>query len=169
MKKMSRELRTRLVQFKILNRLYWTPSKLYRVKLKQDPDCWRCQSGVGTLTHMLWSCQKIQDFWSEIHSNVTKIIGRDMPFSQRLYILGDPSALDDLPSHVAEWVLVALMLGRKRIISEWKASSPPPVSLWHTLLGRLAALESLSYRLINRVESFNLKWERYLSNMKEPV
>lgn len=125
MKKMSRELRTRLVQFKILNRLYWTPSKLYRVKLKQDPDCWRCQSGEGTLTHMLWSCQKIQDFWSEIHSNVTKIIGRDMPFSQRLYILGDPSALDDLPSHVAEWVQVALMLGRKLIISEWKASSPP--------------------------------------------
>ena len=49
MKKMSRELRTRLVQFKILNRVYWTPSKLYKVTLKQDPDCWRCQNGEGTL------------------------------------------------------------------------------------------------------------------------
>ena len=85
-----------------------------------------------------------------------------------LYILRDPSLLDDLPSHVAEWVQVAFMLGRKLIISEWKESSPPHVNLWHTHLARLAALERLSYRLINRMESFNLKWERYLSNMKEP-
>lgn len=32
MKKMSRELRTRLIQFKILNRIYWTPVKLHRAK-----------------------------------------------------------------------------------------------------------------------------------------
>lgn len=56
-KKMSRELRTRPVQFMILNRvhytLYSTHSKLYT--LKQDPDCWRCQNGEGTLIH---SCCK---------------------------------------------------------------------------------------------------------------
>lgn len=71
-KKMSRELRTRPVQFMILNRvhctLYSTRSKLYT--LKQDPDCWRCQNGEGTLIHSC--CQNIHDFWCEIHSNTTK-------------------------------------------------------------------------------------------------
>lgn len=38
-KKMSQELKTRLVQFKTLNRVYWTPSRLYRVKLVQTPEC----------------------------------------------------------------------------------------------------------------------------------
>lgn len=85
------------------------------------------------MTHMLWRCQKIQDFWSEIPSNVTKIIGGDMPFSQRLYALGDPSPLDDLPSHVAEWNQVTLMLERKLIISEWKPSSSPPLLASGTL------------------------------------
>lgn len=97
-KKMSRELKTRLIQFMILNRIYWTPSKLYKVKLIQTRECWRCHNGEGTLSHMLWSCPKIQDFWSEIHKNVTKIIARDVPFSQRLYILGDLSLLEDLSS-----------------------------------------------------------------------
>lgn len=153
MKKMSKELRTRLVQFKFLNRVCWT--KLYRVQLKEDPDCWRCQNGAGTLIHMLWSWQKIQDCWWEIHSNITKIIGCDMPFFQRLYILRDPSLLDDLPPHDAEWVQVALMLGSKLIFSVSKASSPPPVNLWHIHLARLAALEGLSHRLINSGKLLN--------------
>lgn len=35
--KSSSEIRTRLVHFKILNRVYWTPAKLHRVGLRQDP------------------------------------------------------------------------------------------------------------------------------------
>ena len=164
LKKLSRELKTRLVQFKILHRVYWTPSKLYRVKLIQTPECWRCQNGEGTLIHMLWSCPKIQDFWSEIHKNITQIIGCDIPFSQRLYILGDPALLEDLPSHNAEWVQTALMLGRKLIMSEWKAPSPPPVNLWHNQLGRLAALRSVSQSRFNEnSESVNPEMRETLS------
>lgn len=95
--------------------------------------------------------KKKKDFRCEIPSNITKITGGDLHLSQRPYIFGDPSLLDDLPHHDAEWVQVALMLGRKRIISECKASSPLPVNLWHTHLPRLAALEGLSYKQLNRV------------------
>ena len=38
-KKLSRELRTRLIQFKIINRIYWTPSRLFRVGLSESPKC----------------------------------------------------------------------------------------------------------------------------------
>ncbi len=89
-----------------------------------------------------------------------------MPLSRGLYIPGDPSPLEDLSSPSAEWVQTALMLGRKLIISEWKASSAPSVNLWYNHWGRLAALEGLTYRLMDRVGSFHLKWERYLSSIQ---
>uniref|UniRef100_A0A672FIY2 Uncharacterized protein n=1 Tax=Salarias fasciatus TaxID=181472 RepID=A0A672FIY2_SALFA len=42
-KKKSRELRTRLGQFKILQKMYWTPHRLHRAGLSGSPACWKCQ------------------------------------------------------------------------------------------------------------------------------
>lgn len=43
-------------------------------------------------------------FMGESHSHRAKAIGRDMLFSQRLYILRDLSLLDDLSPFAADWV-----------------------------------------------------------------
>uniref|UniRef100_A0AAZ1XSB8 Reverse transcriptase zinc-binding domain-containing protein n=1 Tax=Oreochromis aureus TaxID=47969 RepID=A0AAZ1XSB8_OREAU len=101
---MSRELRSRLVQFKILNRVYWTPSRLHRVGLATDDACWKCQQGSGTLLHLLWGCSKVQDYWTHIHTVVEKVVGQRVPFMNSLYVLGDPSALSHLPTPLAHWV-----------------------------------------------------------------
>lgn len=122
-KKMSRELKTRLIQFMILNRIYWTPSKLYKVKLIQTRECWRCHNGEGTLTHMLWSCPKIQDFWSEIHKNHSAWCAF---LSEAVYPWGPVATRGPLIP-----MQNALMLGCKLIISEWKAPSAP-VNLWQS-------------------------------------
>uniref|UniRef100_A0A669CJS1 Reverse transcriptase zinc-binding domain-containing protein n=1 Tax=Oreochromis niloticus TaxID=8128 RepID=A0A669CJS1_ORENI len=115
---MSRELRSRLVQFKILNRVYWTPSRLHRVGLATDDACWKCQQGSGTLLHLLWGCSKVQDYWTHIHTVVEKVVGQRVPFMNSLYVLGDPSALSHLPTPLAHWVQTAIMLGRKLLVKE---------------------------------------------------
>lgn len=160
-KKLSRELRTRLVQFKILQRVYWTPYRLHRVGLSDGPACWKCQEDVGTLVHVLWECPKIQEFWSSIHKVIEKIVGQTIPFCSRLYILGDPSMLRHLPSPLAQWTQTTIMMGRKLLVREWRGPSVPSFALWHSSLAQLAALERLSYRLLNRVDDFNNKWSRY--------
>lgn len=86
-------------------------------------------------------------FWLEIHSNIADdwmwhALLPESPWSR----MGSGSTDPDVKTY--------------GIISEWKASSPVPVSLWHIHLARFAALEGLSYRL-NRLGSFKLKWERY--------
>lgn len=93
--------------------------------------------------------------------DVTEIIGRDLAFSQRLYIPGDLPLLD--PPRDAEWVPGSTDAGAQTYISEWTHSSPCLDNLWHIHVARF-----LPCTPINRVESFNLKWERYLLNMKEP-
>lgn len=99
-KKLSRELRTRLIQFKLLHRIYWSPQRLYRANIIQAPECWRCLSRVGTLTHMIWNCPKIQNFWTGVYEFIKSVIHvqQDIPFLPRLFILGDPSILKHFPS-----------------------------------------------------------------------
>ena len=108
---MSRELRTRLIQFKIINRIYWTPSRLFRVGLSESPKCWKCQDMDGSLVHMLWGCPNVQSYWSSIKDKLKGIIGFDIPFCPRLFILGDPSILSNVSPPIAEWIQTALMLG----------------------------------------------------------
>ena len=160
-RKMSRELRTRLIQFKILNRVYWTPSRLFKVKLRDCSTCWKCQEEEGTLMHMLWDCPLIRDYWGGIRDHIEHVLGYEIPFSPRLYILGDPSVLDDLTPYDAEWAQTALMLGRKLIMCEWRAPAAPSVNVWFTQLGQVAALERLSFRLLNRVDNYWLKWDKW--------
>ena len=169
MKKMSRELKTRLIQFKILNRVYWTPSKLHRVGLRDNAGCWRCDDGVGTLVHMLWDCPAVQGFWREVQDYIHTILTEEIPFAPTLYVLGDPAALEELSHYDAEWVQTALMLGRKLIVMKWKDPNAPTAAEWYIQLGKLAALERLSFRLLNRVEVYMQKWERYLGYLGEVV
>ncbi len=141
-RKMSGELRTRLVQFKIINRVYWSPLKLHRAKLRDSPNCWRYGGNVGTLLHMLWSCLATQIFWFNIYDNIKLILESDFPFCPSLFVLGDPLPLKDVPSAQAEWVQSALMLGRKLIVKEWKATSLPSVRVWFSQLGIVAVSAS---------------------------
>ena len=111
--------------------------------------------------HMLWDCPLIRDYWGEIRDHIERILGCAIPFSPSLCILGDPSWLDDLTPYDAEWAQTALMLGRKRIMCEWRASSAPSVNVWFSQLGHVAALEKLSFRLINKVDNYWLKWDKW--------
>ena len=60
-KRVSRDIKIRWIQFKILNRFYWTPSRLFRLKLRDNADCWKCYSSEGTLLHLLWECPMVQN------------------------------------------------------------------------------------------------------------
>uniref|UniRef100_A0A3P9MG76 Reverse transcriptase zinc-binding domain-containing protein n=1 Tax=Oryzias latipes TaxID=8090 RepID=A0A3P9MG76_ORYLA len=164
-KKLSRELRTRLVQFKVLHRIYWTPSRLHKVGLSKTSACWKCQDATGTLLHMLWECPKVQSYWSSIHKEVEKVVGQDVPFQSRLFVLGDPSVLSRVSSPLSQWIQTTVMLGRKLLVREWKGPSTPSFTHWQTSLGQLAALERLSYRLLNRMDDFNSKWSHYFEHI----
>ena len=83
----------------------------------------------------------IQVFWSDIQYYIEEILGKHIQFSPGLCILGEPSALSDLEPSEADWTQTALMLGRKLIVREWRASAAPSASHWYAEIGSLAALD----------------------------
>ncbi|KAL2085077.1 hypothetical protein ACEWY4_018397 [Coilia grayii] len=167
-KKMARDLRTRLVQFKIINKMYWTPAKLFRVKLVNSPMCWKCTND-GTLTHMLWECPKVQQFWISIHECIEGVVGVEVPFCIRLYVLGDPSVLKDiLPSVEAEWVHTAIMLGKKLIVQQWKSTHAPSIRDWYNALSTVAAYEQISFTQLDRLNWYHCKWHKFIQHLHSP-
>uniref|UniRef100_A0A672IS14 Reverse transcriptase zinc-binding domain-containing protein n=1 Tax=Salarias fasciatus TaxID=181472 RepID=A0A672IS14_SALFA len=61
-------------RFKILHRLHCTPLLRSRFGLG-SPNCIKCCSEIGTYTHMVWKCCKIQNFWSEVKEEVATLLG----------------------------------------------------------------------------------------------
>lgn len=163
-KQVSRDIRTRLIQFKIFHRVYWTPSRLFRLGLKENPDCWKCHVGEGNLVHALWSCPKILDFWSNVHDYIIEITGTEYEFCPGLYVLGNPSRLSHIASPLADWIQTGIMIGRQIIMRGWKAPTGPTLQEWLIELGRVAAYEKVSFNLLEKGGKYISKWGKYLES-----
>lgn len=69
-------LRHTVIQFKVVHRLHWSKVKLAKFTPNIDPTCDRCMQASATLSHMFWSCPKLNGFWQSIFkafSDVLKI------------------------------------------------------------------------------------------------
>ena len=86
--KISRETQTRLIMYKTIHRLYWTPSKMARLKLCDSELCWRCERSKGTFVHMLYECEMAQNLWKKIILFINKVLDTDVSQSPALCILG---------------------------------------------------------------------------------
>lgn len=58
---------TRDFQYKILNRILFTNSKLFKLKLVESPLCSFCDKNEETLEHLVF-CEHSKAFWKEISS-----------------------------------------------------------------------------------------------------
>ena len=58
------DTRTRAFQYKILNRILYTNSILYKMKLIPSPLCTFCGDRKETLEHLLVKCAYSKEFWS---------------------------------------------------------------------------------------------------------
>ena len=145
-KVVSRDARVRLIQFKIMHRFYWTPSRLFRLGLSSTSHCWRCKSEEGTLIHALWSCHKVQQFWTNVYDNLCEITEMQIPFIPRLFVLSDHSVLTGQDKHVKSFIQTSIMIGRQILVRGWKTEGVPSMQEWAVEMARVAAFEKMSYK-----------------------
>ena len=90
-KKISVCNRARLLQFKILHRLQISPSKRHKMNPQTSPMCLKCKTSVGTFTHCVWLCPKIQTYWLDILQDMEKIFNTVLDMNPLSLLLGYPS------------------------------------------------------------------------------
>ncbi len=90
-KKISVCTRTREIQFKIIHRLHISPNRRHFVNPSISPLCLKCKTEVGTLTHCLWSCDRLQRYWFLVLEEMEKIFNMQLDSDPVSLILGIPN------------------------------------------------------------------------------
>lgn len=74
--------------------MYWylTPARLHKGNSDRSPTCWRGCDEEGTLTHILWDCREVKDFWVEV-LEIDKHFETTIPRFPDYALLGLPNPL----------------------------------------------------------------------------
>ena len=152
-------LRDRLVQYKIVHRVYLTPARVHRMRSSLSPERWRCDHAQGDYIHIFWSCPVITVFWSQVFLEVNELFSISIVPSPRICLLG---LVEDLVPRVAERTLLGLLLfyARKSIILCWKHKAPPSLDLWKTLVNNVIPLyrDTYTHRGWSKYDRVWSKW-----------
>lgn len=165
--KISREIQTRLITYKIIHRLYWTPCKMARLKLCDSELCWRCERSRGTLLHMLYECEKTQNLWENIILFINKVFGIDLSRSPALCILGIVTEGVELSLQQTLWCRLALTTGCRIVLRHWKTKNILQFNEWLEEMNKIASYEQLIFRLNNKEEVFMKIWGPYMRLVRD--
>lgn len=161
----SREAQSQLICYKILNRSYWTPSKLARLKLRNSDLCWRCNGRVGTLVHMLYECDKTKDMWNAIIEFLNKVLGTHFIKNPALCLLGLLPDNIQMSKHQKLWCRLAMTTGCRITLRHWKSPTQSTFKEWIQVLSSMASYERVTYRVAGREALFNEVWGPFLAQL----
>lgn len=123
--------RLRLVQLKILHRVYITGPQLVRMGKSEQGKCRRLCGQLGTFMHILWECPLIQQYWSNIHNIITEVTEISLQPEARRCLLNiwEPT---DLTTPQTLWVTLGLTIAKRNIAQKWGAVQAPTVEAWNS-------------------------------------
>lgn len=155
--------RYRLVHYNFLHQLYLTPEKIHKFKPELSDACFRCTIEVGSFLHCTWLCVKVQDFWIDFCSVLTKITRMSLPVDPEFCLLGNLRKIDKtLNKFQKHFLRIALAVARKCIAVSWKSDSPLSITKWYLEMNRCVPLEKITFSLRKRYNTFIEIWQPYL-------
>lgn len=156
-----REARGKFIQYKILNRYYYTPSRLYKMGISRNDLCWKCQKTQGTLIHALWECSLVFPIWNNVLSYMQTWLSYNLPKSPRLCLLGDKTEVPLLNKHNFRVLNTALVTCARLILQLWKDPHPPTLKMWKEKMTENVACEKMLGRLFSKNEAAMKQWDSF--------
>uniref|UniRef100_A0A3P8RWJ4 Reverse transcriptase domain-containing protein n=1 Tax=Amphiprion percula TaxID=161767 RepID=A0A3P8RWJ4_AMPPE len=156
-----REAKGKFIQYKILNRYYYTPSRLYKMGISRNDLCWKCQKAQGTLMHALWECPLVFPIWNNVLSYMQSWLSCNVPKSPRLCLLGDRTEVPLLNRHSFRVLNTALVTCACLILKLWKDPHSPTLKMWKEKMTENVACEKMLGRLTSRNEDAMEQWDNF--------
>ena len=155
---------TRDFQYKILNRILFTDSKLFKLKLVESPLCSFCDKNEETLEHLFVFCEHSKAFWKEISSWLHECGIETLPdLTDQINIM---FGLFDIDNHFM--LLNHIMLIAKHTILLCRQKSFTPSFI--IFLAHLKKICRIEKYLAKEKEKLNLhlmKWQKLLQSLVE--
>ncbi len=156
-----------LIQFKVVHRLHYSPSRLQKIFPDVSSQCIKCRSEEGTLSHLFLSCHKLQSFWGSLFDFFTKAFNHPChpdPFTV-LFGVANPDSVKS--GCEAKAISLSTLLARKLILQSWKCERSPTFEMWLRELGNVLHLEKIRYIMSAKEEVFFKIWQPFLDLMSK--
>lgn len=164
--KCSREAQSQLIHYKIINRSYWTPCKLAKLKLRENDICWRCDKETGTLVHLLYYCEKTVCMWDTIVAFLNKMLDMSLVKTPALCLLGLLPLDIRMSRRMKLWIQLAVTTGCRVNLRHWKSSTCSSYNEWLEAMCKMATYERVTHRVMGREDVFEEVWGRFLGEIE---
>lgn len=119
----------RIIHFKFLQQVYYTPAQLHKYGLREDDRCARCSAQQTDCLHMAWACPHIQSYWQTVTSTLTEMLAEQIPNSPQVCLLGIYKIKQ---IRRRKFLAVALLLAKRRVALKWGSRQTPKSKNWIT-------------------------------------
>lgn len=118
-------LQDKLIQFKTIHRMYYTPYKLHRISPLKSQNCWRCCNIPGDFIHIFWSCPNIVIFWTRVINAIAIVMSVVLEQEVGTYLLGLMG--NNIATTIEKGTQISSLLfyARKVIVLNWKKQRLP--------------------------------------------
>ncbi|CAI5678295.1 unnamed protein product [Oreochromis niloticus] len=134
---------TKAIQLKIIHRMHISIFRRHQYNPTLSPMCLKCKTEIGTLTHSFWSCLKLQEYWSNVLSEMEKIFGCELEMDPMSLILGLPSRRL-ISKNNRRLYCVLTYAARKNILLQWINEKAPTIKGCQRVVLDLVPLEYLT-------------------------
>lgn len=160
--KYVREARSKFIQYKIIHRYYYTPTRLNKMKLIKDYLCCKCEAERGTYLHAMWECPQVFPLWKNVLEFIGNWLQCILPTSPRLCLPGDRTTVPNLNKFKYRILKSGLLTCARLILRCWKEPQTPTMEMWKIQMMETAAYEKkMLMRLNGGNEATNEQWESF--------
>lgn len=145
----------------LIHWVYRSPALLYRIGVRPDSCCPRCNLEGAHVLHMFWECTALGEFWREVLGIIHVVHHVRLPPDPKGCILG---ILDDLDEDSPVFLSISRMLfqARKLIAQHWLRPTPPTVREYTDRLNHTIRLEKGVYLKRRATQRFEAIWGPWL-------
>lgn len=162
-KKVSLNGRHRLVHFKFLQRVYYTPEHLHRYGLRQSAECERCHEPVADFMHLAWYCPGVLQYWVYIFTAINTILDLQLTPDPALALLGYSRGL---PVAVRRLTDMGMLIARRVVARCWMRGPLPTAKRWANDMLYCCTQSELYSDLLPPMSQPKNFWGLYLTHFK---
>lgn len=157
--------RHQLIQFKVMHRLHYSKTKLHRIFPTISSLCDRCKSAEGSLTHIFWTCPKLNNFWCSIFKWFSDMYSCIFEPDPMIALFGvSPSLLNHRVS-MQSTIMYGMVVAKKMILKLWKSDTAPHFRIWLSELIGILHMEKVRYGMMDNLNKFSDIWEPFLAHL----
>ena len=149
----------RYIQFRTLHRRFYTNNLLFKMKIKESPNCNFCKELEDSNEHMLLECENVKDLWLKVENWISDIGLVNYHLNNKKIILGE--------LYKAHWINAIILITKKVIFNARTNINIPTLDSIKIQVKNLYKYEKYKYTLCDREDKLEQRWGILLDYFEE--